>query len=41
MTVPVCWKHQLMTFITNDLDPQAVNLDSTDLERSLLVFTAT
>lgn len=30
LTVFVCWKHQLMTFITNDLDSQAMNPDNTD-----------
>lgn len=27
LTIPVCWKHQLMTFITNDLGLQAMSPD--------------
>lgn len=27
LTISVCWEHQLMTFITNNLGPQAMNLD--------------
>lgn len=30
LKVSLCWKHQVMTFITNDLGPPAMNLDNTD-----------